>query len=101
LVYPIFRKRSLPPLSRYEFRCIYKYLHIRYRTRTMPHPTDSLIQELCNEALAAKTPEDVERIVSELRSTLEQHIQHARESLKTQSTAISIREKAANNSGGH
>ena len=65
----------------------------------MPRITDSLIQNLCNEALAAKTEDDVERIFAELRTTLEEHIRSAKESLGVQAATISMLDaKAARNS---
>jgi hypothetical protein len=40
----------------------------------VPAHTDARIQRLCTEALAAKTQADVDRILPELRSALEEHV---------------------------
>ena len=50
----------------------------------MPAHTEARIHQLCTEALAAKTQSDVERVIPELRSALEEHIRLAKESLKAQ-----------------
>jgi hypothetical protein len=50
----------------------------------VPRYTEGRIRDLCTKALAAKTPDDVERIVTELRSALEEHILLAKDSLEEQ-----------------
>jgi hypothetical protein len=50
----------------------------------MPAHTAARIQQLCTEALAAKTQADVERILPELRLALEEHIKLAKDSLGSQ-----------------
>jgi hypothetical protein len=60
------------------------------RASLVGHPTEVpryaevRIRNLCTEALAAKTPDDVKWIVMELRIALEEHIQLAKDSLKGQ-----------------
>lgn len=54
----------------------------------MPAQTEAKIHQLCTEALAAKTQSDVERVVAELRSALEEHISLAKESLGEQITGL-------------
>jgi hypothetical protein len=54
----------------------------------VPAHTDARIQRLCTEALAAKTQADVDRILPELRSALEEHVRLAKESLGTQIATI-------------
>ena len=49
----------------------------------MPRFTEERIRRLCGEAIAAKTNEDVERVLKELRGALEEHIRLAGESLKS------------------
>ena len=56
----------------------------------MPHFTESRIQQLCSEAITVKTKEDVERVLGELRSALEEHIRLAKLSLAAQASAISF-----------
>ena len=50
----------------------------------MPRFTESRIQQLCSQALAVRTSEDVEDVVTELRSALEEHIRLAKDSLENQ-----------------
>ena len=56
----------------------------------MPHFTETRIRKLCSEAIAVKDDADVERVVNELRSALEEHIRLAKESLSAQAAAISM-----------
>ena len=56
----------------------------------MPHFTETRIRKLCGEAIAVKDDADVERVVNELRSALEEHIRLAKESLSAQAAAISM-----------
>jgi hypothetical protein len=65
------------------------------------------LQELCTQAIEAKTSADVERISSEFRIALEEHISAARESLTAQASTIflldsvtGVREQAAPSSPG-
>jgi hypothetical protein len=44
----------------------------------------SRILNLCNEALAAKTPDEFARTISELRAALQEHIRQAKNSLEAQ-----------------
>jgi hypothetical protein len=46
--------------------------------------TEVRIRNLCTEAIAAKTPDDIERIVTELRAALEEHVRLAKDSLEGQ-----------------
>ena len=64
-----------------------------------PH-TEARIQQLCSEALAAKTLADVDRILPELRSALEEHIRLAKESLETQVAAITSLDAASQTAKG-
>ena len=50
----------------------------------MPVHTEALIQRLIIEALAATSNSEVERIIPELRSALQEHIRLAKESLGAQ-----------------
>jgi hypothetical protein len=55
----------------------------------MPRFTEGRIQQLCTEALAVRTSEEVERVVHELRSALEEHIRLAKDSLENQAATLS------------
>lgn len=66
----------------------------------MPPHTEARIQQLCSEALAAKTLADVDRILPELRSALEEHIRLAKESLETQVAAITSLDAASQTAKG-
>jgi hypothetical protein len=50
----------------------------------VPRYTEARIRTLCTEALIAKTPDDIERIVTELRTALEEHIPLAKDSFEGQ-----------------
>jgi hypothetical protein len=50
----------------------------------VPFHTEARIRDLCTEALGAKTKADIERVVTELRIALEEHIHLAKESLEVQ-----------------
>jgi hypothetical protein len=54
----------------------------------MPAHTEARIQQLCTEAIAAKTQADVDRIIPELRLAIEEHIRLAKESLEAQISGI-------------
>jgi hypothetical protein len=71
----------------YGFHCIDLVVLVRYRTRVHAD-TEVRIQQLCTEAIAAKTQVDVDRIIPELRAALEEHIQLAREFLGPQAIKI-------------
>jgi hypothetical protein len=58
----------------------------------VPPYTEARIKQLCTEALAAKTQADVDRILPELRSALEEHVRLAKDSLEAQVTAITAME---------
>jgi hypothetical protein len=60
----------------------------------MPHYTEAKIQRLCTEAISAKSEEDIERIVKELRSALEEHVRLAKESLKAQAASLALLDSA-------
>ena len=61
----------------------------------MPAHTEARIQQLCTEALAAKTEGDIERILPKLRSALEEHIRLAKDSLETQVSTITALDAAS------
>ena len=54
----------------------------------MPAHTEARIQQLCTEALAAKMQAEIDRIIPELRSALEEHIKLAKGSLEAQVATI-------------
>ena len=62
--------------------------------------TEARIQQLCTEALAAKTQADVDRILPELRSALEQHVKLAKDSLETQIATINSLDAASQTAKG-
>jgi len=66
----------------------------------VPPHTEARIQQLCSEALAAKTLADVDRILPELRSALAEHIRLAKESLETQVAAITSLDAASQTAKG-
>jgi hypothetical protein len=59
----------------------------------MPLHTEARIQGLCSEAIAAEDESDVERIVSELRGAITEHIRCARASLVVQASLFANRTK--------
>jgi hypothetical protein len=61
----------------------------------MTRHTEPRIRQLCTGALAARTTEDLERIVPELRSAFENHIRLAKDSLGAQAHALPVLESAA------
>ena len=63
--------------------------------QNMPVHTEVRIQQLYTEALAAKTLADVDRILPELRSALEEHVKLAKESLETQIATIASLDAAS------
>jgi hypothetical protein len=50
----------------------------------MPAYTDARIRQHCTEALAAKTQSDIDRILPELRSALEEQINLVKDAMETQ-----------------
>ena len=54
----------------------------------MPLHTEARIKELVAEALGATTPDDIDRILPELRTALHEHIKSAKDSLGTQISVI-------------
>ena len=50
--------------------------------------TEARVQKLIAEALAATSDSEVERIIAELRSALQEHILLAKESLEAQVVAL-------------
>jgi hypothetical protein len=61
----------------------------------MPRSTEVRIQQLCQEALAAKTSAELERVIPELRAALEEHTRLAKESLSGQRNRIAARDSAS------
>lgn len=55
----------------------------------MPHFTEDLVRRLCAEALAATSKEDIDRIMTALRTALEGHVHLAKEDLSAQAATIS------------
>jgi len=66
----------------------------------LPAHTEARIQQLCTEALAAKTQADVDRILPELRSALEEHVKMAKDSLETQIATITSLDAASQTAKG-
>jgi hypothetical protein len=64
----------------------------------VPLYTESRIKNLCSEALGAKTQADIERVLEELRTALEEHILLAKESLEVQVGNFSLLNKVARKS---
>jgi hypothetical protein len=56
----------------------------------MPAYTEGRIRQLCLEVLAAETVTDIDRIITELRAALEEHIRLAKDSLEMQVRTISF-----------
>ncbi len=61
----------------------------------MPQHTEARIQQLCREVIAAKTEADVQRILPELRSALQEHIRLAKDSLEAQASTVSLLDSEA------
>ena len=66
----------------------------------MPLHTEARIQELCKEALAAKTAAELERVLPELRAALEEHTRLAKESLRGMRNSITARDAASETKKG-
>ena len=60
-----------------------------HQNMDVPRYTEARIKKLCVDALAATTDLDVDRIITELRAALEEHIRLAKDSLGTQARTIS------------
>jgi hypothetical protein len=58
----------------------------------VPVYTEARIQELCAKALAAEDATEAERILTELRFALEEHIYYAKNSLEAYASVISVLE---------
>jgi hypothetical protein len=58
----------------------------------VPHFTEDLVRRLCTEALTASSKEDIDRIMTALRTALEGHIHLAKEDLTAQAATISALE---------
>jgi hypothetical protein len=56
----------------------------------VPAHTEVRIQQLCTEALAAKSEADVDRVIPELRAALEEHISLAKNSLEIQASTLAV-----------
>jgi hypothetical protein len=56
----------------------------------MPRFTDDRIRRLCSQAIACKTQEEIEQVITELRQALQEHIRMARENLTIQATTIPL-----------
>jgi len=61
----------------------------------VPAHTEARLRRLCSELAACKTDAEIDRILPELRSALEQHIRLAKESLEAQASYIAASEPAA------
>jgi hypothetical protein len=49
----------------------------------MPRFTEERIRRLCGEAITATSRDDAERVLTDLRAALEEHIRLAKDSLKS------------------
>jgi len=58
----------------------------------VPHFSESIIQNLCSEALTVTSQHDIDRVIGKLRAALEEHIRAAKESLIEQAATISALE---------
>ena len=61
----------------------------------MPRYTERRVQQLCKEAVEAKTPAELEQVIPELRAALEEHTRLAKESLTLQRDSIAARDLAS------
>ena len=61
----------------------------------MPRYTERRIQQLCQEAVEAKTHAELEQVIPELRAALEEHTRLAKESLTLQRDSIAARDVAS------
>jgi hypothetical protein len=58
----------------------------------VPRFTENRIKQLCKEATAARSKEDVERVFEQLRAALDEHISLAKNSLGAQASTIPLLE---------
>jgi len=65
----------------------------------VPIHTDARIRELCNDLGSVKTDADIERLLSELREALREHILLARNSLEARMAVVSAIERYAKQKG--
>jgi len=85
-----------------NFGRAFDIVHNRTQLEIMPRFTENRIRQLCSTALVVRNSDEVERVVSELRAALGQHIQMARESLENQVATLSVLEaKASGNRSTH
>ena len=61
----------------------------------MPAHTEARLRQLCSELLSSKTDAEIDVILPELRSALEEHIRLAKESLELQVSYIAASEPVA------
>jgi hypothetical protein len=61
----------------------------------VPAHTEALLKRLCSELASSKTDAEIDRILPELRSALEEHVRLAKESLEAQVIYIAASEPAA------
>jgi hypothetical protein len=53
-------------------------------------PSEKQIQQLCEQIASAKTPEELERVLTELRQALKEHVRQARMALRSEASAIAL-----------
>jgi hypothetical protein len=56
--------------------------------QAVPRFTEERIKRLCSEAITTKTQEDLDRVIKELRTALEEHIRLAKKSLECSAIAL-------------
>jgi F0F1-type ATP synthase membrane subunit b/b' len=66
-----------------------------YIVQNMPPHTAARIQQLCSDAICAKTEAEIQRIIPELKAALQEHVRLAKESLQAQASAVSALENVA------
>ena len=85
-----------------NFGRVFDIVQDRTPLDVMPRFTEHRNQQLCSTALVVRNSDDVERVVSELRAALGQHMQMAKESLENQVATLSVLEaKASGNRSTH
>jgi hypothetical protein len=62
----------------------------------VPRFTEARIQKLCADALAVTNEYDIERVMTQLRSALEEHVRLAHESLDPHATSLSLFDSSKN-----
>jgi vacuolar-type H+-ATPase subunit D/Vma8 len=80
------------------------FLYVEMRERLVasvevPIHTDARIRELCNDLGSVRTDADVERLLSELREALREHILLARNSLEARMAVVSAIQRYAKQKG--